>query len=95
MCMIDDSDASLFDLPPFLPLQFGSGGDLSLRDPLDSPQSRFGLEHYEFDVDCDRRSGLAPFQLPESANGAFSSQMLTGGELFQCKEVECYAVNIE
>ena len=73
--------------------QFGAG-DLSLLDPFDAPLHHFGLESYELDTECDARAGLPPFVLPAAA-ATFQSSMLAGGETFQCKEVECYAVHFD
>ena len=73
--------------------QFGSSGDLALLDPFDAPHHHFGLDAYELDTDADARAGLPPFVLPPGQTQCQSS-MLAGGELFQCKEVECYAVNL-
>ena len=68
------------------------GGDLSLLDPLDSAHSHFGLDAFEIDREADERAGLAPFVSPPG-HSPLQPAMLAGGEVFQCKEVECFAVN--
>ena len=76
------------------------GGDLSLLDPFDSAHSHFGLDAFEIDREADERAGLAPFAPPpghsnsnSNSNSPLQPAMLAGGEVFQCKEVECFAVN--
>jgi len=68
------------------------GGDLSLLDPFDAAHSHFGLDVFERDAQIDQRDGLPPFVLPQG-HTQLQPAMLAGGEVFQCKEVECFAVN--
>lgn len=75
---------------------------MTLLDPLTSPIHTFFPSStspadlsFEFDSECDARSGLPKFALPPGSGNAFATTMLCGGETFQCKEVEVYAVNSE
>ena len=46
-------------------------------------------------MECEARNGLPRFVFPSNSNGMFSSTMLSGGDAFACKEVECFAVNFD